>query len=82
LYTACSHEPTDLETAPFDFEATLLANANAGGDSAHRGMVLGMLIGATADHLPDRPKTGLLDHDDLELEIKSFVDIALSGTAT
>ena len=66
----------------FDFEATLLANANAGGDNVHRGMVLGMLMGAMVDHLPDRLKTGLLDHDDLKREIKSFADIALSGTAT
>ena len=62
-----------------DAEASLLANANAGGDNVHRGMVMGLLVGAATDELPDYLMGGLLAHDELADEIDDFVDIALSG---
>ena len=71
IYLALRHE--------FDFELTLLANANAGGDNVHRGMILGMLMGAMNDDLPSHLKEGLLDHGELEPEIRNFADIALAG---
>jgi hypothetical protein len=62
-----------------DAEASLLANANAGGDNVHRGMVMGLLVGAATDELPDYLMGSLLAHDELADEIDNFVDIALSG---
>ena len=73
LYFAQSHS-ADLETA-------LLANANAGGDSVHRGMVLGMLLGAANEELPQRLRQGLAAFEELQGEIEAFGDIALSGYA-
>ena len=35
----------------FDVESTLLANA--GGDNVHRGMILGLVVGAASDDLPE-----------------------------
>ncbi|MFO1069017.1 MAG: ADP-ribosylglycohydrolase family protein [Geminicoccaceae bacterium] len=62
-----------------DLEAALLANANAGGDNVHRGAVLGLLLGAATDSVPERLKRGLLAHDELAVEIAAFA--ALAGTA-
>lgn len=62
-----------------DAEASLLANANAGGDNVHRGMVMGLLVGATTDEMPDYLMGGLLAHDELADEIEAFTDIAMSG---
>lgn len=60
----------------FDLEAGLLANANAGGDNVHRGMVLGVLLGAAVGRVPARLKQGLRDYDDLKTEIEAFAAIA------
>lgn len=49
--------------------ASLLANANAGGDNVHRGMVLGMLVGAASDSVPDDLKEGLADAEAIANEI-------------
>jgi ADP-ribosyl-[dinitrogen reductase] hydrolase len=62
-----------------DLEGSLLANANAGGDNVHRGMVLGLIAGASNDELPDTLKKGLIAFEDLRMEIDAFADIALSG---
>jgi len=62
-----------------DVEATLLANANAGGDNVHRGMVLGLIVGAANDELPEHLIKGLLACDELKNEIEAFADIVLSG---
>lgn len=43
-----------------DVESALLANANAGGDSVHRGMILGLVIGAASDDLPEHLRHGLI----------------------
>ncbi len=61
-----------------DVEATLLANANAGGDNVHRGMVLGLIVGAANDELPLHLKQGLTAFDELQGEIDGFSDIAVS----
>ena len=62
-----------------DVAATLLANANAGGDNVHRGMVLGLIVNAANDDLPEHLKQGLTACNELKAEIDAFADIALSG---
>lgn len=62
-----------------DFIQTLRANAEAGGDSVHRGMVLGLLLAAGSSDLPEKWKTGLKDHDELAEEIQQFAAIAARG---
>ena len=64
-----------------DVESALLANANAGGDNVHRGMVLGILVGAANKELPAQLMQGLIAFDELKTEIEAFSDIALSGNA-
>jgi ADP-ribosylglycohydrolase len=64
-----------------DVESALLTNANAGGDNVHRGMVLGILLGAANKELPEHLKQGLIAFDELQTEIEAFSDIALSGNA-
>ncbi len=62
-----------------DVEASLLANANAGGDNVHRGMVLGLVVGSANDKLPDHLKQGLTAFNELQDEIDAYADVALSG---
>ncbi len=64
-----------------EVESALLANANAGGDNVHRGMVLGLLAGAANKELPEHLKQGLIASDELKTEIEAFSDIALGGNA-
>ncbi|NOR54762.1 MAG: ADP-ribosylglycohydrolase family protein [Sulfurovum sp.] len=59
----------------FDFEASILANANAGGDCVHRGIILGMLAGAANDEIPQALKEGLLDYESIHQEIEDFVEV-------
>lgn len=73
LYFAKAHD--------VDVESALLANANAGGDNVHRGMVLGMLVGAANKQLPEHLMQGLIAFDELQTEIEAFSAIALSGSA-
>ena len=73
LYFAKAHN--------MDVESALLANANAGGDNVHRGMVLGLLVGAANRELPEHLKQGLIAFDELQTEIKAFSDIALNVNA-
>ena len=73
LYFAKAHN--------LDVESALLANANAGGDNVHRGMVLGILLGAANTELPDHLKQSLIAFDELQTEIEAFSDIALGGNA-
>jgi ADP-ribosylglycohydrolase len=62
-----------------DVENTLLANTNAGGDNVHRGMVLGLIVGAGNDKIPSSLMQGLLAFEELQAEIDDFTEIALSG---
>lgn len=73
IYQAVKHN--------FEVEASLLANANAGGDNVHRGMILGLIVGAANDDLPAHLVAGLTAHDELKAEIESFTSIALRGDA-
>jgi hypothetical protein len=73
LYFAIAHN--------MDVESTLIANANAGGDNVHRGMVLGILVGSANKELPEYLKRGLIAFDELKTEIEAFSEIALSGNA-
>lgn len=65
----------------FDLEASLLADANAGGDNVHRGMILGLLVGAAGAGIPDHLMDGLIARAELEREIEDFTEIALRGDA-
>lgn len=71
LYQAYKHK--------FDVEATLLANANAGGDNVHRGMVIGMIVGAANDEVPHHLVKKLIAYKELKEEIDAFTEIAVSG---
>lgn len=62
-----------------DVEKTLLANTNAGGDNVHRGMVLGLIVGAANDEIPSHLMQGLVAFEELKTEIADFTEIALSG---
>jgi len=58
----------------FDFKASILANANAGGDCVHRGIILGLLAGAANDDdIPHELQTGLAEYDTIKNEIEDFV---------
>jgi len=58
-----------------DFTASILANANAGGDNVHRGMILGMIAGAKSAEVPNELKTGLKEYTQIKSEIEAFVKI-------
>ncbi len=62
-----------------DIAEALLANVNAGGDNVHRGMILGLILGAASDDIPEHLMKGLTAYDDLKNEIEAFIDIAVSG---
>ena len=62
-----------LKKHKFDFKATLLENANAGGDNVHRGMILGLLAGASATSIDEHLKSSLVEYEGLNAEIKAFV---------
>ncbi len=64
-----------LQRNKADFKASLLANANAGGDNVHRGMILGLLAGACTTEIPSELKSGLLAYDELKNEIRDFVNL-------
>ena len=51
-----------------------MANANAGGDNVHRGILLGMLVGAANDEIPQDLKEGLSSYEAIKSEINDFVN--------
>jgi len=65
----------------FNFEASILANANAGGDCVHRGIILGMLAGAANEEIPEALKTGLAEYASIEQEIEDFVKVIKGNIA-
>lgn len=60
---------------PDDFEAALIANANAGGDNCHRGAILGAILGAALGFqaIPERWIRGLSAGDGLRQDIETFI---------
>jgi hypothetical protein len=56
----------------------LVSVSIAGGDNSHRGMV-GLIVGAANDDLPDHLKQGLTANKELQTEIDAFIEIALNG---
>lgn len=64
-----------LQRNKADFKTSLFANANAGGDNVHRGMILGLLAGACTTEIPYKLKSGLLAYDELKNEIRDFVNL-------
>ncbi len=65
-----------------DPEAALIANAGVGGDNAHRGAVLGALLGAALGYraIPERWISGLTARAPLEDEIETFVGRFAAGS--
>ena len=59
----------------FDFKTSVLANANAGGDCVHRGIILGLLAGAASEEISDELKTGLVEYESIDKEIEDFIKI-------
>jgi len=59
----------------FDFKACVLANANAGGDCVHRGIILGLLAGAANEEIPNDLKMGLVEYESIDKEIEDFVGV-------
>ena len=62
----------------FDFKNSILANANAGGDCVHRGIILGILAGASSNEVPIELKKGLVEYDSLNKEIEEFVEVIIA----
>jgi hypothetical protein len=62
------------------FEA-LIADANAGGDNVHRGMVLGLLVGAADPKTMRERGKDLCDADDIHSEIAAFAELCGSDSA-
>ena len=58
-----------------NFSECLLANANAGGENVHRGLVLGALVGAHvgASSIPAELKSNLFNAAAIDKEIDEFV---------
>jgi len=56
----------------FSFKESILANANAGGDCVHRGIILGILAGAATDEIPQELKEGLKEYATIKKEIDAF----------
>lgn len=65
----------------FGFSDSLLANVNAGGDNVHRGMILGLLVGAASEKISDDLKQGLVESNELDREIRDFVEVSTNGWA-
>jgi hypothetical protein len=64
----------------FGVRESLLANANAGGDNVHRGMIMGLLAGSAAPEIPEELILGLKDHKELGKEIMAFSELAFAGS--
>jgi len=65
-----------------DFRDGVLANANAGGENVHRGLVLGAILRAQvgASGIPQDLKQGLKHFDALDREIREFVKANVPGS--
>lgn len=64
-----------------DFRKCALANANAGGENVHRGLVLGAVLGAQAGEkgISDDLKNGLKHSAAIAKEIESFISKKIKG---
>lgn len=82
LATACYTEhgwPLMLALArdnSVQFKEALLASVNAGGDNVHRTAVLGLLLGAACEQIPEHLIAGLTESDAISGEIDAFVALA------
>jgi len=72
LYLAAKYQP--------DVRAALLANTNAGGENAHRGAVLGSIVGLISAEPANSLYNQLLHKDKISNEIDEFLDLALNST--
>ena len=58
-----------------DLKSSLLANVNAGGDNVHRGMIMGLLLGAASNTIDESLKRGLVDYEEINQEIEDFIQL-------
>lgn len=65
LYLAAKYQP--------DIEAALIANTNVGGENAHRGAVLGAVVGLIGGSTTNDLYQQLLHKDKIEAEINSLI---------
>ena len=79
IFSICTIPASGVVVGNVSELVTAVNNANAGGDNVHRGMVLGLLVGAANDEPPEHLIKGLLACDELKNEIEAFADIVLSG---
>ncbi len=59
---------------PDDVKRALLTNTNLGGENAHRGSVLGTLVGLASSNYPDDWYGELSIHDELDMELEQYLD--------
>ncbi|WP_345980861.1 ADP-ribosylglycohydrolase family protein [Sulfurimonas sp. HSL3-2] len=64
----------------FDFNSSLFDNANAGGDNVHRGMILGLLSGASSKEISESLKRGLKEYTEIKDEIYAFTEFCKCNT--
>ena len=57
-----------------DVERALLTNTNLGGENAHRGSVLGTLVGLASGQFPEQWYSHLSLHQSLEIELERYID--------
>ena len=79
LFAAATAPPAHLAHVTSSLAAA--ANANAGGENVHRGLVLGALVGAQAgaSGIPEALKAGLHHRAAIEAEIDAFVAARVGG---
>jgi ADP-ribosyl-[dinitrogen reductase] hydrolase len=61
---ALRHQLEVLQQNAKRLATAILANTNAGSDNVHRGMILGILLGAANQRLPEDLKSGLIAIDE------------------
>mmetsp|Transcript_15456 Transcript_15456/g.45920 ORF Transcript_15456/g.45920 Transcript_15456/m.45920 type:complete len:619 (+) Transcript_15456:1-1857(+) len=78
LYFAHKYSGPEFAAKPAEaFRRAVLANANAGGENAHRGSALGALLGAAVgvDNIPPGLLTGLAAAAEIRTEIEAFCEL-------
>ena len=72
LYLAAKYQP--------DVRAALLANTNAGGENAHRGAVLGSIVGLISGEFASGLYDQLLHRETISKEVDNFLKLSCNST--